>query len=101
MRGVLDKKGILLAVFFGVILYFAGGPSYLAVMLIFFVLAMIATKYEYELKREMGLYEHERGWENVLSNGLLPAALALLSPAIGPVPFVCCETLSAAISGLV
>jgi uncharacterized protein (TIGR00297 family) len=89
MRGVLDTKGILLALFFGFILYFYGGPSYLALMLVFFVLAVVATKYEYELKKEMGLYEHERGWENVLSNGILPAALAVLSPQIGPLPFIC------------
>jgi uncharacterized protein (TIGR00297 family) len=89
MRGVLDTKGVLLALFFGFILYFYGGVNYLALMLVFFVLAVVATKYEYEIKKDMGLYEHERGWENVLSNGLLPAALAILSPQIGPVPFIC------------
>lgn len=89
MAGVLDKKGVALAAFFGLVLYFSGGLGYLALMLVFFALAMVATKYEYELKREMGLYEHERGWENVLSNGLLPALLAILSPVMGPVPFIC------------
>ncbi|HSB46964.1 MAG TPA: DUF92 domain-containing protein [Candidatus Bilamarchaeum sp.] len=89
MRGVLDTKGVLLALFFGSILYLYGGANYLALMLVFFVLAVVATKYEYELKKEMGLYEHERGWENVLSNGLLPAALAILSPTLGPIPFIC------------
>ena len=88
MKGVLDAKGVALALFFGAVLLFYGGPGYLALMLVFFVLAMVATKYEYEIKRDMGLYEHERGWENVLSNGLLPAGLALLSPATGPVPFI-------------
>jgi uncharacterized protein (TIGR00297 family) len=89
MRGVLDTKGILLALFFGFVLYFYGGSNYLALMLVFFALAVVATKYEYELKKEMGLYEHERGWENVLSNGILPAALAVLSPEVGPLPFIC------------
>ena len=36
----------------------------------------------------MGLYEHERGWENVLSNGLLPSILAIGSPYLGPFPFI-------------
>lgn len=88
MKGVLDKKGVLLALIFGAILFFYGGPEYLFLMLVFFFLAVAVTKYEYEIKRDMGLYEHERGWENVLSNGLLPSVLALLSPLTGPMPFI-------------
>ena len=88
MKGVLDTKGIVLALIFGAILFFYGGPDYLFLMLVFFILAMAVTKYEYGIKRDMGLYEHERGWENVLSNGLLPAILALLSPLTGPMPFI-------------
>jgi uncharacterized protein (TIGR00297 family) len=90
MKGVLDTKGVALAVFFGAVLFVYGGAAYLALMLAFFALAMAVTRYEHEIKRDLGLYEHERGWENVLSNGLLPAALAVASPAIGPVPFICC-----------
>ncbi len=89
MKGVLDTKGVLLALFFGIVLFFGGGSSYLELMLIFFFLAIVVTKYSYEVKREMGLYEHERGWENVFSNGLLPSALAVASPYIGPAPFIC------------
>jgi len=85
---ILDKGGILLALFFGAVLYLAGGPAYLGLMLFFFLLAIGVTRYEHEIKRDLGLYEHERGWENVLSNGLLPSALAVLSPAIGPIPFI-------------
>lgn len=85
---VLDTKGILLALFFGFILFTFGGFSYLILMLVFFFLAILVTRYEYELKRDLGLYEHERGWENVLSNGLLPSILALLSPFTGPIPFI-------------
>lgn len=88
MKGVLDTKGIFLALFFAIILFFYGGPEYLTLMLIFFFLAVIVTKYEYEIKRDMGLYEHERGWENVLSNGLLPSILVLLNPYIGFMPFI-------------
>lgn len=88
MARVLDKGGILLAVIIGAVLLFFGGLAYLALMLVFLGLAVIVTQYEYEIKRDMGLYEHERGWENVLSNGLLPAILALLSPLTGPMPFI-------------
>ena len=88
MKGVLDTKGVALALFFGAVLSVYGGISYLLLTLAFFILAIIATRYEYGIKKEMGLYEHERGWENVLSNGLLPSILAVLSPSIGPFPFI-------------
>lgn len=78
----------MLALVFGAVLFFYGGPEYLFLMLTFFFLAVAITKYEYEIKRDMGLYEHERGWENVLSNGLLPSILAVLSPFTGPMPFI-------------
>jgi uncharacterized protein (TIGR00297 family) len=90
MKGVLDTRGVLLALLFGAVLFFYGGASYLLLMLAFFALAVAVTKYEYEVKKEMGLYEHERGWENVLSNGLLPSALAVASPQLGPIPFIAC-----------
>ncbi len=80
--------GVLLAILFGIILFFYGGSNYLVLMLFFFLLAVAVTKYEYEIKRDMGIYEHERGWENVLSNGIVPSILAVLSPTIGPVPFI-------------
>ena len=90
MKGVLDTKGLLLAFFFGAILFFYGGVPYLVLMLVFFALAVVVTKYEYETKKNMGIYEHERGWENVLSNGLLPAILAIASPYVGFMPFIAC-----------
>lgn len=85
---VLDKWGILLAVLMAVIIWFFGGLNYLALMLSFLVLGVIATRYEHSVKRDMGIYEHERGWENVLSNGLVPTVLAVASIFVGPVPFI-------------
>ena len=88
MKGILDTKGVVLALIFGFLLIFFGGPNYLILMLWFFVLAIIVTRYEYETKKELGLYEHERSWENVFSNGLVPVILAYLSPQIGAMPFI-------------
>jgi uncharacterized protein (TIGR00297 family) len=85
---ILDKEGMVLAIIFGAVLYFSGGAPYLALMLVFFLLAVVVTRYGYDVKRELGLYEHERGWENVLSNGFLPSILAVLSPYIGAGPFI-------------
>ncbi len=76
---LLDKKAILLALVLGVLLAVID-VFYLIMMLIFLTLAVIATKYRYYDKKQMGVYEHERGWENVLANGLVPLIGALLSP---------------------
>lgn len=85
---ILDKWGIILAVLMGTLIYILGGMDYLVLMLSFLVLGVIATKYEHYVKRDMGIYEHERGWENVLSNGLMPTLFAMASCFIGPVPFI-------------
>lgn len=85
---VLDKGGIISAIIIGVIIVLFGGWDYLGYMFIFLFLGMIATRYEHDVKRKMGLYEHERGMENVLSNGLGPMAFAILSFFVGPGPFL-------------
>ncbi|MEK6982520.1 MAG: DUF92 domain-containing protein [Candidatus Micrarchaeota archaeon] len=86
---MLDTHGVLLTLLFGVIIYFAGGMPYLASILIFLIIAVSVTKYENIAKKELGVYEHERGWENVFSNGLIPTALAVLNPWLGFMPYVC------------
>jgi uncharacterized protein (TIGR00297 family) len=85
---ILDREGVILAVLMGIIIFVCGGLDYLILMLSFLMLGVVATRYEHNIKRRMGIYEHERGWENVLSNGLVPTVLAFLSPQIGPVPFI-------------
>ena len=88
MSMMLDKKGLLLALIMGITVYFFGGWRYLAIMLVFLLFAVSATKYENKKKKEMGIYEHERSWENVFSNGFLPTLLAAGSGVIGPLPYI-------------
>ncbi len=85
---VLDKGGIISAIVIGVIIVLFGGWDYLGYMFIFLFLGILATRYEHDVKRRMGLYEHERGIENVLSNGLGPMVFAMLSGFVGPGPFI-------------
>lgn len=85
---LLDFAGIALAVAMGVLVGIFGQPFFLILLLLFLVLAVVVTKYGYEKKREMGLYEHERSWENVLANGLVPTICAIASPAVGWGPYV-------------
>lgn len=87
---MLDKKGLILSTIIGVLLFWVG-IEYLLLMLLFLGIAVLATKYLYFNKKEMGIYEHERSWENVLSNGTAPLIFALLAKyyGIGPIPFLC------------
>lgn len=82
---MLDKLGLMLALVMGLVVTFFGHFSFLPIFLLFLTASVIATKYGYAKKREMGLYEHERSWENVLANGLIPTLGAVFwtNPAIG------------------
>jgi len=85
---LLDFAGLALAAVMGLIIAVFGQVSFLFLMLIFLVFSVVVTKLGYEQKRDMGLYEHERSWENVLANGLVPTICAVLSPQIGWGPYV-------------
>jgi len=88
MVAMLDKPGLTLAILFGAVVFIFGGAPYLAMMLFFLMLAIFVTKYGYYEKKDMGIYEHDRSWENVLSNGLVPAICAGLSVYVGPLPYI-------------
>ena len=79
---LLDFAGLGLAAIMGIIVAIAN-PAFLAIMLIFLVLSVLVTRYGFEKKRDLGLYEHERSWENVLANGLIPTLCAVANPWIG------------------
>lgn len=85
---ILDRGGLISAAILGAAIWYFGGLDYLTFMLIFLFFGVLATRYEQQIKKDMGLYEHERGIENVLSNGLGPAIFAFLSHSLGPVPFL-------------
>ncbi|MCX8202295.1 MAG: DUF92 domain-containing protein [Candidatus Micrarchaeota archaeon] len=72
---LLDAVGItsvLLAAFFVFILSGIYAIQNLLIALAFLVIGVGITKYMYEEKKEKGVYEHERSWQNVLSNSLFP-----------------------------
>ncbi|MCC7569885.1 DUF92 domain-containing protein [Candidatus Micrarchaeota archaeon] len=70
---LLDVPGLILAVLLGFFVLFFGGIYYLLTLILFLVLSVIATKYGYNIKKSLGIYEHERSWENVVANGFAPA----------------------------
>lgn len=85
---LLDWAGIVLAVTMGAVVALFGSSAFLVMLLVFLVAAVAVTRFGHEQKREIGLYEHERSWENVLANGFVPMLCAVLSPAVGWGPYV-------------
>jgi uncharacterized protein (TIGR00297 family) len=77
----LDSKGILLAVAMGALILFLGGADgllFLSDLLLFLVLSAAVTRIGKIKKLGIGVYEHVRSWRNVLANGAVPTAAALL-----------------------
>jgi len=85
---LLDFQGTALAIIFAIALVVFGGWQYLAIMLVFLVASVAVTKHGYGEKRELGIYEHERSWENVLANGIVPVMCVYFLPVVGPWAFV-------------
>lgn len=78
----LNFKGLLVALFIAVLLFYFGGPKYgflfVLSMLIFLFLSGIVTNIEKVYKKNINLYEPTRGVKNVLSNGLPTLIMAFL-----------------------
>jgi uncharacterized protein (TIGR00297 family) len=78
---MLDSLGLALAISMGIIIFVLGevyGFNLLVLLLFFLILSVFATKYGIYSKKNMDIYENERGWKNVLSNGLIPAVTIIL-----------------------
>ncbi len=91
MVAMLDKPGLTLTIIFGLTILLLGDFSYLMLIFIFLFFSVLATKYGYNEKKEMGIYEHDRSWENVLSNGLVPTVVVIIGFFLGwgPLPYIC------------
>lgn len=83
-RGLLNRGGAVTALIISLILGFQGGLIWIFLLLLFLASSFVATKYKFKYKRDRGLQEGkkgERGVINVLANGLVPTAVALLHGA--------------------
>ncbi|MEM4348267.1 MAG: DUF92 domain-containing protein [Candidatus Anstonellaceae archaeon] len=85
---LLDIAGLAFAFVMGALVLIFGSAEFLILLFVFLGLSVMVTKYGYEKKRELGIYEHERSWENVLANGFVPTICAVVSPWVGWGPFV-------------
>lgn len=84
----LRDHAVVLSLVLGALLLFFGSFNYLALMLVFFMIALVSSGYMKGYKLKIHDYEEERSWKSVISNGLIPTILAVLSPWIGPIPYI-------------
>ena len=78
---LLDTPGLFASVIIGaLVLLFSGAIAIqnFLLLLFFLVISVVATRYKHEEKKEKGLYEFERGWQNVISNGIIAALCPVL-----------------------
>ncbi len=81
-RGLLNLDGALTAFFLGLIIGFQGNITLIILLLIFLLSAFLATRYKFNYKKKIDSQEGfkgERGWTNVLANGIVPVSVLLLS----------------------
>ena len=84
----LKDHAIILSLVLGLLLLIFGSLNYLALMLVFFVIALVSSGYMKSYKLKIHDYEEERSWKSVVSNGLFPLIFVALSPWIGVIPYV-------------
>jgi len=76
-----DLSGLFSIALVGIILLVFTTPRWLIVMIVFFILGSIATKYKYEYKKRIGVeqgHSGARGYKNVFANGMAATAAAVL-----------------------
>ena len=84
--GAASIPGMLTGIFFGLLTIVLGGPAWFAILVTFFGVGALATKYRYEQKLDNGVAQANqgaRGSGNVLGNSAI-ALLALLGFAASP-----------------
>lgn len=85
-KATLNRSGAVAAWIFGMAIILLCGLPWLILILVFFILAALATKYKYKSKQKIGVAEERlgaRSWENVMANGMAPL-LFVISEFIYP-----------------
>ena len=75
-----DIPGLFAAALIGIVLIVFADVRWFLIMLLFFILAMLATRYNIEYKRSIRVEEAKggvRGYQNMFSNGLAPTIAAV------------------------
>lgn len=84
--GLLTADGSLASFGVGMVLGVFGGIGWLLLLVLFAFIGFLVTRYRMELKIKKGVQEGrkgERGYRNVLANGAVPMAVAVLTHMAG------------------
>jgi uncharacterized protein (TIGR00297 family) len=76
-----DLTGLFSIALVGIILIVFAEASWMLIMLAFFILGSVATKYKYAYKKRLGIEQGQggaRGYRNVFANGIAASAAAVL-----------------------
>ncbi|MDO9549945.1 MAG: DUF92 domain-containing protein [Methanoregula sp.] len=76
-----DLSGLFSAALVGIILVVFADARWFIIMLVFFILGSVATKYKFAYKKRIGVEQGRggaRGYRNVFANGIVAAAAAVL-----------------------
>jgi uncharacterized protein (TIGR00297 family) len=76
-----DLSGLFSTSLIGIILIVFADARWFLIMLSFFILGSISTRYRYEFKKKIGVEQGRggaRGYRNVFANGIVAAAAAVL-----------------------
>ena len=83
--GALTRSAGAIAFGFGALIVALGGFPYLALLILFVVASVLATRFRFDEKRRRNVHEGthgERGVSNVLAHILLPTGLVLLAALV-------------------
>jgi uncharacterized protein (TIGR00297 family) len=76
-----DLSGLFSAALVGIILLVFADARWFIIMLAFFILGSVCTRYKFEYKKRIGVEQGQsgaRGYRNVFANGIIAAAAAVL-----------------------
>jgi uncharacterized protein (TIGR00297 family) len=76
-----DLSGLFSVALVGIILIVFADARWFLIMLIFFILGSVSTRYKYEYKKKIGVEQGHggaRGYRNVFANGIAASAAAVL-----------------------
>lgn len=80
--GLLTASGSIASFLVGIVIGGLGSIGWLLTLITFTFMGFIVTKFRFQLKSMKGLQEGKKGertYRNVLANGLVPAAVAVIS----------------------
>ncbi|WP_295722641.1 TIGR00297 family protein [uncultured Methanobrevibacter sp.] len=75
-RKALDFFGSLVMIIMGIVILLSAGIRWLAIIVLFLIMGLIATYYSKDYKKRLGEFEGRRTAKNVISNGVVAFIMA-------------------------